>query len=118
MEILAVVTRMEGAHGDHEPESIHRGDFASAPFLGSGNVRLGLDQTGIRPNQSFSSDIVLLHPGESRRCEGRYFGAHQWLQADIACFGHEDCADAQGEIPDATSAFANVSELVAKPVRA
>jgi len=30
----------------------------------------------------------------------------------IACFGHEDCADAQGQIPDATSAFANVSELV------
>jgi hypothetical protein len=34
MKILAVVTGIEGAHGDHEPESIRRGDFAAAPLPG------------------------------------------------------------------------------------
>jgi hypothetical protein len=67
-----------------------------------------LHQSSILPNNNLilesgetvllSPDIVLLHPGESRRPESGYFGAHQWLQTDIACFGHEDCADAQSQI--------------------
>jgi hypothetical protein len=62
MEIFAVVTSVEGAHRNHEPESIRRGDLAATPRLCQGNVGLSLDQTGVRANQGFSSDVVLLHP--------------------------------------------------------
>ena len=63
MEIFAVVTSVEGAHRNHKPESVRRGDLAATPSLCQGNVGLSLDQTGVRANQGFSSDVVLLHPG-------------------------------------------------------
>lgn len=55
---------------------------------------------------------VLLNPSEPGISQGRMSRVYEGLDADVACFSHERSTDAQSEILDPCSAFADVGEFV------
>jgi len=76
---------------------------------------LSCNQPGIGASDCFGPHVVLLNPQVSPTGKCRYITAYKGLQVDVARFGDQHGAQADGPVGNSSGAFADVGELVAKP---
>ena len=84
--------------GNHEPESVRRDHFATAPVLHEQNLILLGHQAGIGVNQRLIANEVLTDLGEPSTSQSRRIIPRQRLQSDIARLREEDGTEAGGQV--------------------
>ena len=99
--ILGIGSGVDCPDGYDKAQSIGRCDIPSTPATRKLNIILGSNESCIGLSQAMPT-------------EGRNIGADKGLQASVACFRREYCADAGGKITSPGFRLAHMGERVDK----